>query len=66
MIPYYSSIEWDFFEKNTNNIEINNIINLDDIFYNNFSLNNSFDCENANFSKIKKDDNNKLFITSLI
>ena len=28
MIPYYSSIDWDFFNKETNNIYINNIINL--------------------------------------
>ena len=42
MIPYYSCIDWDFFEKNTNNIEINNLINLDDIYYNNISLQNFF------------------------
>ena len=42
MIPYYSNIDWDFFEKNTTNIYINNKINLDDIFYNKSPLNMSF------------------------
>ena len=42
MIPYYSNIDWDFFEKNTTNIYINNKINLDDIFYNNTPFNMSF------------------------
>ena len=40
MIPYYSSINWDFFEKTTYIININNNINLDDIYYNNISLQN--------------------------
>jgi hypothetical protein len=70
MIPYYSSIDWDFFNKETNNIYINNIINLDNIFYNNISLFNSFNTEKANFSKIKKNNNNNkkyiLFLDSEI
>ena len=40
MIPYYSSINWNFFEKSTYIININNNINLDDIYYNNISLQN--------------------------
>ena len=54
MIPYYSSIDWDFFEKTTYIININKDINLDDIYYNNLSLKKFFDTENANFTKIKK------------
>ena len=66
MIPYYSSIDCDFFNKETNNIYINNIINLDNIFYNNISLFNSFNTEKANFSKIKKNNNdNKKYILFL-
>ena len=65
MITYYSSIDWDFFNKETNNIYINNIINLDNIFYNNISLFNSFNTEKANFSKIKKNNNNKKYILFL-
>ena len=65
MIPYYSSIDWDFFNKETNNIYINNIINLDDIFYNNISLFNSFNTEKANFSKIRKNNDNKKYILFL-
>ena len=65
MIPYYSCIDWDFFEKNTNNIEINNLINLDDIYYNNISLNKFFEFEKANFSKFLKEDNNKINIIYL-
>ena len=38
MIPYYSSIDWDFFNKETNNIYINNIINLDNIFINLYEI----------------------------
>ena len=54
MIPYYSSIDWDFFEKTTYIININKDINLDDIYYNNLSLKKFFDTENVNFTKIKK------------
>ena len=66
MIPYYSSIDWDFFNKETNNIYINNIINLDNIFYNNISLFDSFNTEKTNFSKMKKNNNdNKKYILFL-
>ena len=66
MIPYYSCIDWDFFEKNTNNIFINNKINLDDIYYKNISLNNFFNYENSNYTKNKEEDNNdKIYITFL-
>ena len=66
MIPYYSSIDWDFFNKETNNIYINNIINLDNIFYNNISLFDSFNTEKANFSEIKQNNNdNKKYILFL-
>ncbi len=65
MIPYYSSINWDFFEKTTYIININNNINLDDIYYNNISLQNFFDTENANFTKIKKINDKKMYIIFL-
>ena len=65
MIPYYSSINWDFFEKTTYIININNNINLDDIYYNNISLQKFFDTENANFTKIKKINDKKMYIIFL-
>ena len=66
LIPYYSAIEWDYFEKETNNININNIINLDNIYYNNISLYNLFDTDKANFSKIKDSNtNNKKYVVFL-
>ena len=48
MIPYYSNIDWDFFETKSNNILIQNFINLDNIYHNNISLNNSFNHDLVN------------------
>ena len=48
MIPYYSNIDWDFFETKSNNMLIQNFINLDNIYHNNISLNNSFNHDLVN------------------
>ena len=63
MIPYYTNIEWDYFEKNTNKIYINNIINLDDIYYNNTPLNKSFNSEMINS---KNNEINVIYLNPLI
>ena len=66
LIPYYSSIDWDYFEKDTNNIYINNNINLDDIYYNNKPLNNSFSTEKVIYKKNNEDNTDKkIYITFL-
>ena len=66
LIPYYHCIDWDFFDKNTFNVNINNNINLDDIYYNNISLHNFFNIEKANFTDIIKENiDNKNIIISL-
>ena len=66
MIPYYSNINWDFFKKTTYIINISNNINLDDIYYNNISLQNFFYTENANFTKIKKINDKKCILINCI
>ena len=48
MIPYYSNIDWDFFETKSNNILIQNFINLDNIYHNNISLNSSLNRDLVN------------------
>ena len=48
MIPYYSNIDWDFFETKSNNILIQNFINLDNIYHNNISLNSSLNHDLVN------------------
>ena len=58
MIPSYLSIDWDYIIKYTNVIEIKNIINLDDIYYNNNSLANYF---KFNYNEIENEDNNNKY-----
>ena len=70
MLPHYNSIDWNFLQKETNIIEINNLINLDEIFERNNPLMNYFDCDIINFNKYKKDNNDKklysVFLDSII
>ena len=65
LIPYYSSIDWDFFIEGTNNIYISNDINLDEIYYKNKSLIDSFNIEKVNYKNTKVDNNKKIYITFL-
>ena len=66
MIPYYVSIDWDFIQKYTNVIKINNKINLDEIYANNDSLTKYF---SFNYNRQENEDNNKMnsiFLDSII
>ena len=66
MIPYYSCLEWDFIQKDTNIINIKNNINLDNIYTNNYSISQYF---NLNYNKSENPDKqkkNSIFLDSII
>ena len=66
MIPYYSCLEWDFIQKDTNIINIKNNINLDNIYTNNYSISQYF---NFNYNKSENPDKqkkNSIFLDSII
>ncbi len=66
MIPYYSCLEWDFIQKDTNIINIKNNINLDNIYTNNYSISQYF---NFNYNKSDNPDKqkkNSIFLDSII
>ena len=64
MIPYYSSLDWDFIQK-TNRINIKNNIDLDSIYSNNRSISEFF---NISFDKSCDNQNkiNSIFLDSVI
>ena len=66
MIPYYSCLEWDFIQKDTNIINIKNNINLDNIYTNNYSISQYF---NFNYNKSDNPDKqkkNSIFLDSIV
>ena len=66
MIPYYSCLEWDFIQKDTNIINIKNNINLDNIYTNNYSISQYF---NFNYNKSENPDKqkkNSIFLDSIV
>ena len=66
MIPYYSCLEWDFIQKDTNIINIKNNINLDNIYTNNYSISQYF---NLNYNKSENPDKqkkNSIFLDSIV
>ena len=66
MIPYYSTLEWDFIEKKTNIINIKNNIDLDIIYSNNYSLSKFFTFNNDNLENKDKQKKNSIFLDSII
>ena len=66
MIPCYSTLEWDYIEQETNIININNNINLDDIYSNNYPLSNYFIFNYDKLENKDKQKKNSIFIDSII
>ena len=66
MIPNYLSLDWDYIEKSTNVININNKIDLDSIYSYNYSLTKYF---NLNYDKSENNEIkkiNSIFLDSII
>ena len=66
MIPTYLSMDWDYFEKNTNVINIKNLIDLDSIYSKNYSLTKYFNLDDIKSENKELKRINSIFLDSVI